>query len=337
MGALADEELEEIEELMQYSKDSAGGIMNPEFFAVDKEITAGETIDAIRANPEAEVVFYVFCINVDGTLVGVLSIRELLVNAPDVALQDLMQSDVISVPVTMDQEEVARIVARYDLMALPVVDEFNKLVGIITVDDIIDVMREEATEDMLLMAGVSDEDAGKTSTGKAIKTRLPWLLASVGGGIGAAFLIGMFEGELIKKAVLAAYIPIVMGLGGNIGVQASTIVVRGIAMGHLDPTKFLVALGREVRVVAVIGAVCAALVSGVAMAITGFDWRLAGAIGTSLISVMTFGALLGTSVPLVAERLGIDPAVATGPVLTTSIDLFGVLLYFMIAKAWLGI
>jgi len=241
------------------------------------------------------------------------------------------------VPVTMDQEEVARIVARYDLMALPVIDEFNKLVGIITVDDVIDVVREEANEDMMLMAGVGTEDPGLASTSDAVKTRLPWLLASVGGGVGAAFLIGMFEEELLKAAVLAAYIPIVMGLGGNVGVQASTIVVRGIAMGHLEPGKFLTALAHELRVVILIAIVCSAIVAGASMAMNQFDVNLAGAIGTSLMSVMVFGALLGTSVPLVADRIGIDPAVATGPILTTSIDLFGVLLYFVFAKLWLGI
>ena len=337
LEALEDEEQEEIEELMQYAEDSAGGIMSPDFFAIDKELTAREAIVELQENPDAESVFYVYCVNEEGTLVGVLSLRQLLMNAPATQIKDMMESDVISVPVTTDQEEVARIVARYDLIALPVVDEFNKLVGIITVDDVIDVLRDEATEDMMLMAGVGDEDIGHASTARAVRTRLPWLLASVCGGIGAALLIRLFEEELVKVALLAAFIPIVMGLGGNIGVQASTIVVRGIAMGQLEPSKFASALWQELRVVLIIATICAAAVAGVSMFMSGWQADLAGAVASSLIAVMILGGLLGTSVPMASERLGIDPAVATGPILTTSIDLFGVLIYFLLAKAWLGI
>ena len=337
LDAIADEEQEELEELMRYPEDSAGGIMSPDFFALDKELTVAQAIVAIQKNEEAETVFYLYCVNEEGTLVGVLSVRQLLTNNPAVTLKDMMESDVISVPVEMDQEEVAQIVAKYDLLALPVTDEFNKLVGIVTVDDIIDVLRDEATEDMMLMAGVGDEDVGLSDPVRSARTRLPWLLIAVAGGLGAAFLIQGFEAELAEKAILAAFIPIVMGLGGNVGVQASTIVVRGIAMGQVDPTKFLHAIWHETRVVLAIASVCASLVAVFTYLIGGFDPMLAGAIGTSLVAVMFFGALLGTSVPLVSERAGIDPAVATGPILTTSIDLVGVLMYLLIAKAWLGI
>ena len=347
LEAFEDDEQEGIEELMQFAEDSAGGIMATDIFSVDQELTARETIVQLQENSKAELVFYVYCINEEGTLVGVLSLRQLLLVPPSTQVKEIMQSDVLSVPVTMDQEEVAQIVARYDLLAIPVVDEFNKLVGIITVDDVIDVVRDEAGEDMMLMAGVGDEEAATASTGQAVRTRLPWLLASVGGGIGAAFLIGMYEEELTRVAALAAFIPIVMGLGGNVGVQASTIAVRGIAMGHLDPSKFLSALIYELRVVLVIGMVCAGIVAGVCVALgshlTGGGAGapdpilLAGAVSSSLLVVMTFGALLGTAVPLVSHRVGIDPAVATGPVLTTSIDLIGVLLYFVISVAWLSL
>lgn len=337
LEALEDEDSEGIEELMQFAEDTAGGIMSTEVFALDRELTAREAIVALQESEDAEMVFYIYCINDEGHLVGVLSLRQLLTVPPATQLGETMVSDVISAPVTMDQEDVAQIVARYDLLALPVVDEFNKLVGVITVDDVIDVLRDEATEDMMLMAGVGDEDVGQATTGKAVRTRLPWLLAAVGGGIGAAVLIQIFEDELVKVALLAAFIPIVMGLGGNIGVQASTIVVRGIAMGQLEPSKFASALWHELRVVTIIATICAAVVAAVSMFMSGWQADLAGAVATSLIAVMTLGALLGTSVPMASEKLGIDPAVATGPILTTSIDLFGVLIYFLIAKAWLGI
>ncbi len=335
---LSDEESEDLEDLMRYGADTAGGIMSTDFFALDKEMTAREAIVGLQENPDAEVVFYAYCVNEEGTLVGVLSLRRLLLVAPSTQLKEIMVSDVISVPIVMDQEEVAQIVARYDLLALPVVDEFNKLVGIVTVDDVIDVLRDEATEDMMLMAGVGEEDLAPTrSTWRSVRTRLPWLLASAGGGVGAAFLIGHFEDELVRVALLAAFIPIVIGLGGNVGVQASTIVVRGIAMGQLDVTKFGVALWGEIKVVFLLALACSGAVAVVAALMPGGGLAMAGAVATSLLSVMAFGAVLGTAVPMASYRLGIDPAVATGPVLTTSIDLIGVLIYFLIASAWLGL
>ncbi len=337
LDTLEDAESDDIEELMRYAEDSAGGIMSTDFFALDKELTAREAIVQLQENPDTEVVFYVYCVNEEGTLVGVLSLRQLLLVRPSTQLKEVMNSDVISVPVTMDQEEVAEIVARYDLLALPVSDEFNKLVGIITVDDVIDVLRDEATEDMMLMAGVGDEDAVQGSTFAAFRTRIPWLLAAVGGGLGAALLIGRFEDQLAKAAVLAAFIPIVMGLGGNVGVQASTIVVRGIAMGSVDPTRFFSAIFWEARVAFLMAIVCGGVAGLAAAFLGGGDFRLAGAVSSSLLVVMVFGALLGTSVPMLSQRLGIDPAVATGPILTTSIDLVGVFLYFLICIAWLDL
>jgi len=347
LEAFEDEEQEGLEELMQFAEDSAGGIMSTDIFSVDQELTARETIVQLQESPKAELVFYAYCVNEEGTLVGVLSLRQLLVVPPSTQVKEVMQSDVLSVPVTLDQEEVAQMVARYDLLAVPVVDEFNKLVGIITVDDVIDVVRDEAGEDMMLMAGVGDEEAAKASTGQAVRTRLPWLLTSVAGGLGAAFLIGHYEEQLTEVAALAAFIPIVMGLGGNVGVQASTIAVRGIAMGQLDPSKLISALAYELRVVLVIAVVCSGIVAAVCMGMGDYlidggpsapaPLLLAGAVSNSLLVVMVLGAMLGTAVPLVAHRVGIDPAVATGPVLTTTIDLVGVLLYFIISVTWLGL
>ena len=332
-----DEESEQLEELMRYAEDTAGGIMSTDFFALDKELTAREAIVTLQENPDTEVVFYVYCVNEEGTLVGVLSLRQLLLVRPSTQLKEVMNSDVISTPVTMDQEEVAAIVARYDLLALPVVDEFNKLVGIISVDDVIDVLRDEATEDMMLMAGLGDHDAVLGSTGGAVRKRIPWLLAAVGGGLGAAFLISGFKEQLAEAAILASFIPIVMGLGGNVGVQASTIVVRGIAMGQIDPDRFGTVMSNELKPAFLMALVCAALAGGAAFAMGGLDPRLGAAVATSLLTVMLFGATLGAAVPLISLRAGIDPAVATGPILTTSIDIVGVLIYFLIASAWLGL
>lgn len=335
LEALEDEDSEGIEELMQFAEDTAGGIMSTEVFALDKELTAREAIVALQESEDAEMVFYIYCVNEEGHLVGVLSLRQLLTVPPATQLKDTMVSDVISVPVTLDQEEVARIVARYDLLALPVVDEFNKLVGIITVDDVIDVLRDEATEDMMLMAGLGDEDIALKSTGQAIRARLPWLLAGIVGLMLAAALIRSFEHKIEQVAALAAFIPVVVGLSGNVGVQSATIVVRGLAMGQLDVSGLVPAIWGEVKVVAAIALVCAFAVAGISFLVGGQNWQLAAAVTSALFVSMLFAAFVGTAVPLVSERLGIDPALATGPVLTTSIDLVGVLIYFLAASAWL--
>lgn len=335
LEALEDEDSEGIEELMQFAEDTAGGIMSTEVFALDKELTAREAIVALQESEDAEMVFYIYCVNEEGHLVGVLSLRQLLTVPPATQLKDTMVSDVISVPVTMDQEEVAQIVARYDLLALPVVDEFNKLVGIITVDDVIDVLRDEATEDMMLMAGLGDEDIALKSTGAAIRARLPWLLAGIVGLMAAAALIRAFEHKIEQVAALAAFIPVVVGLSGNVGVQSSTIVVRGIAMGQLDVGSLLPTIWGEVKVVGVISLICSVAVCGISFFVGGQSWQLAAAVTNALFVSMVFAAVVGTAVPLVAQRLGIDPALATGPILTTSIDLVGVLIYFLVASMWL--
>ncbi len=335
LEALEDEDSDGIEELMQYAEDTAGGIMSTEVFKLDKELTAREAIVALQESEDAEMVFYIYCVNEEGHLVGVLSLRQLLTVPPATQLRESMVSDVISAPVTMDQEDVAKIVARYDLLALPVVDEFNKLVGIITVDDVIDVLRDEATEDMMLMAGLGDEDIALKSTASAIRARVPWLLAGIVGLMGAAALIRAFETKIEQVAALAAFIPMVVGLSGNVGVQSSTIVVRGLAMGQLDVGRVFPAIWDEVKVVAGLSVVCAIFVAGVSYLIGGQNWQLAAAVTNAVFISMLFAAVVGTTVPLLAVRLGIDPALATGPVMTTTNDVVGVLIYFLAASLWL--
>jgi magnesium transporter len=332
---LEDEESEGLEELMQFAEDTAGGIMSTEVFALDKELTAREAIVALQESRDAEMVFYMYCVNEEGHLVGVLSLRQLLTVPPATQLRNVMVSDVISVPVTMDQEEVAALVARYDLLAIPVVDEFNKLVGIITVDDVIDVLRDEATEDMMLMAGLGDENIAQRSTGSAIRTRIPWLFAGIAGLMGAAALIRTFESKIEAVAALAAFIPVVVGLSGNVGVQSSTIVVRGIAMGQIDVARVGATIWGEVKIVGGIAFICGCVVAALSFLVGGQNLMLAVAVTNALFLSMLVAAVVGTSVPLVAERLGIDPALATGPVLTTTIDLVGVLIYFSVATFWL--
>ena len=334
LEALEEQKKEDLEQLMLHAEDSAGGIMSPDFFAIDKELTAREAVVAVRESPDAEMVFYLYVVNEEGTLVGVLSLRQLVLAGPATQVRDVMESDVISVPVTMDQEDVASLVARYDLLALPVVDEFNKLVGIITVDDIIDVLRDEATEDMMKMAGLGDEDVATRGPSAALKIRLPWLVTSMAGGMGAALLISMFGQKLSQAVALVGFIPVVSGLGGNVGVQSATLVVRGVAMGQLDPARSLAIVISELKVGLALAVVLGLGSFAVAGAITGGLWAVAATVCASIATVILFAAVVGTGVPLLFHRLGVDPAVATGPILTTSIDITGISILFLWATAF---
>ena len=247
-----------------------------------------------------------------------------------------MATDVFSVQTDMDQEEGARIVARYDILAVPVVDGTNRLVGIVTVDDVIDIIRKEATEDILKMAGAGEEFVETKSILKSTRIRLPWLFASCAGGIIAFFIIGKFEDSLLKFAYLAAFIPVIMGMGGNIGTQSSTIVVRGLATGRLNVRDIWTVVLKELTIGAILGTVYGLLIGSVAQ----FRYSmlaLALAVALAVISSMSIAALVGSLVPMGFARVNIDPAVATGPFVTTAIDIISLSFYFVIATTLLGI
>jgi magnesium transporter len=247
-----------------------------------------------------------------------------------------MATDVISVRTGMDQEEVARIVARYNFLAVPVVDDTNCLVGIVTVDDVIDIMRKEATEDILKMAGAGEEFVETKSVLRSTRIRLPWLFASCLGGIVAFYIIGRFEGSLSKFAYLAAFIPVIMGMGGNIGTQSSTIVVRGLATGRLNIRDIWTVVLKELSIGLILGAVYGMLIGTVAHMRYSI-LALAFSVGIAVLSSMTLAALVGSLVPMCFARVNIDPAVATGPFVTTAIDIISVFFYFQIATTLLHI
>lgn len=328
---------EEVENLLKYGDDTAGGIMVPDFIALREDATAGEAIKMFQKDyKDVEMPFYLYVVDEYGKLVGVSSLRQLVVVAPDTPLKSFMFTDVISVRTDMDQEEVAKLVARYDILAVPVVDDTNKLMGIITVDDVIDIIKEEATEDILKMAGVGTEFIESKSVLKNTKIRMPWLLASCFGGLAATFIIGGFEDSLKKVAALAAFIPVIMGMGGNIGTQSSTIVVRGISTGFLDVREIWSVVFKELSIGFLLGMVYGALIGVVAH--FRFDaFNLALAVGSAVVCSMTVAALVGSMVPMVFARMNVDPAVATGPFVTTSIDIIAVFFYFEIASILLGL
>jgi len=326
---------EEVEGLLGYDAETAGGIMVPDFIALKDATTAREAIAALQKDyVDVEMPFYLYVVDDRSHLVGVISLRELVVVPPETELKSIMATDVVSVPTDVDQEEVARIVARYNVLAVPVVDEKNKLVGIVTVDDVIDIIREEATEDFLKMAGAGDDLIESQSILKSTRTRLPWLLASWIGGVIAFLIIGHFESTLNKLVYLAAFIPIIMGMGGNIGTQSSTIVVRGLATGRLNLKQMWEVAFKELMIGFLLGFFYGLLL-GFVVQFRYDAWLLGVTVGLAVISSMTIAAMVGSLVPMVFARINIDPAVATGPFVTTSIDILSVFFYFQIATVLL--
>jgi len=327
----------EVEGLLHYEDDTAGGIMVPEFIALQEDTTAGEAIQSLqKEHLDVEMPFYLYVIDANGNLIGVSSLRQLVVVPPNTPLKNFMTTDVFAVKTNMDQEEVAKIVARYDILAVPVVDDTNKLVGIITVDDVIDIIREEATEDILKMVGVGEEFVETTSIFKNIKMRMPWLFASCVGGIIASFIIGYFQSSLSKLAYLAAFIPVIMGMGGNIGVQSSTITVRGLATGRLAIGDIWSVVSKQLLVGLMLG-LFYGFVVGVVAQLKYSRELFALSVGLGVLSSMTLAALAGSLVPMTLAKINIDPAIASGPFVTTAIDIISVSFYFIIATTLLGI
>jgi magnesium transporter len=333
------EDREEVDELLQYHPETAGGLMSPDFMALDGELSAGDAIKKIQElSEEMEMAFYLYITHGDGQLAGVISLRELLLHPPYRLLKNIMNSNVTSVATDTNQEEVAHVISQYNFLAVPVVDSGYKLVGIVTVDDIIDVIREEATEDFLQMAGAGkDREILLKSTFDNALTRAPWLFASWIGGVLAMFIIMYFDAELQKVMVLAAFIPIVMGMGGNIATQSSTIIIRGMATGRVNMQELSKVVFKEMRVGVILGTVYGLFLGVLAFFGYAEPANLGLVVGLSVLFVMTLSATVGTFVPLFLKRLDFDAAVATGPFVTTSIDILGVLAYFLIAKTLLNL
>jgi magnesium transporter len=330
-------ESEEVEDLLRYEDDTAGGIMVPDFIALREDVTASEAIESLQTeHSDVEMAFYLYVVDEYGKLVGVSSLRQLVVVSPQTVLKEFMTTDVFSVQTDMDQEEVARLVARYDILAVPVVDGTNRLMGIVTVDDVIDILRKEATEDILKMAGAGEEFVETKTIFKSTRIRLPWLFASCMGGLFAFFIIGEYENSLSKITYLAAFIPVIMGMGGNIGTQSSTIVVRGLATGRINVRDIWPVVFKELSIGVILGLVYGLLIGSVAQFRYSME-ALALSVALAVICSMSIAALVGSLVPMGFARINIDPAVATGPLVTTAIDIISVFFYFLIATTLLGL
>ncbi len=341
---MKDDESREIEALMRYEEDTAGSIMNPEVFHLREEYTVSQAIEEIQKSHDTEMVFYIYVTDDRTHLVGVVSLRQLILNDPKKKLSDIMAEEVVSIRPETDQEEVARIASRYNFVAVPVVDDENKLIGVVTVDDIIDVLREEATEDLLQMAGLGrDTDIILKSAWETTKKRFPWLLATYIGGLIAATTIGIFHDLLSNFIILASFLPIIAGMGGNIGTQSSTIVTRGLLSGRVNPDTAFKIILKEIRVGLTLGLLYGVILGLIAFTMSyflhanGYNYplkqciELSISISLGIATAMTLATFMGTIAPIILNKMKIDPAIATGPFVTTSIDILGILIYLAIA------
>ena len=335
IGLVQPDVSEELQKLLGYETDTAGGIMALEFVSVNANSDIRGAIESIRDKREdVEKLYYVWVVDDDGKLVGVVSMKDLLLEPIDTKIQDIMNSDVISVDANIDQEEVARIIKQYDLTHVPVVNGQHKLIGRITNDDIIDVIEEEASEDISLMAGVIDQEIAEESALKISRARLPWLLLGLFGGLISAIVINHFHVSLEKILALSFFIPVIMAMGGNTGTQAATVVIRGLATGDISIVHTGKRLLTELWVALINGVLCGILL-GLVVAFWLSDPKLGLGVGVSLITVILFSGSFGAFVPFLLRKFNIDPALAAGPFITTSNDILGLLIYLSIVTRFL--
>ncbi len=320
--------------LLEYAEKTAGRIMNPNVFALTEDLTVGEGISQLQSARDVEMVFYLYIVDARRHLVGVTSLRRLLLVSPETPLKRIMTPDVISVRVDTDQEEAARLVASYNLLAIPVVDEENKLVGVITVDDVIDVIKDEATEDIYRMAGVTSDERVSTPPGESLTKRLPWLAVNLVTAFIAASVVSLFEHTIDQVVALAVFMPIVAGMGGNAGTQTLTVIVRGIALGELNWGNTRKALLKEALVGLGNGLVLGSVGALVVWLMKG-NPVLGGVLGLAMVINMFIAATAGTLIPLGLRAMKVDPALASSVFITTFTDVAGFASFLGLATVFL--
>jgi len=324
-----------VENLLEYAEQTAGRIMNPNVFALNEDMTVGEAISELQGARDVEMVFYLYVVDERRHLVGVVSLRRLLLVSPETPLKRIMTADLISARAETDQEDVARQVAAYNLLAVPVVDGENKLVGVITVDDIIDVIKDEATEDIYRLAGVAGDEHAFTPARESFRKRLPWLGINLATAFGAAAVIGVFEDTLRFLPELAIFMGVVASMGGNAGTQTLTVVVRGIALGELTWGNSRKVLLKEVLVGVGNGIVLGLVGALVVWGVRG-DPMLGLVLGLAMVLNLFVAAATGTLVPLGLRAANVDPALASSVFITTMTDVFGFFSFLGLAALLAG-
>jgi len=327
-----EEHVEDIKELLTYDEDTAGGLMAKELFAIHHNLTVRECLVELRKQAEGvDQVYYIYVIDNEDKIVGTLSLKALLTAPTQTKVKNLCNTDVITVQAEEKSEDVANMMHKYDLIALPVVSFDGLLLGRITIDDIVDVIKDEAEKDYQMISGLTDDVESSDSVYKLTRARFPWLLIGLFGGILGAGVIGLFEGDMIKFAGLALFLPLIAAMGGNAGVQSSSIIVQSIASGNLGIDNIGSKLLKELAV---------AFLNGVILSILIFTYSyfynnsypLTISVSISLFVVIIFASLFGTLTPLILNKFNIDPALATGPFITTVNDIMGLMIYLNIAR-----
>lgn len=330
------DDAKEIRGLMNYEEDTAGGIMTTEIINLNTLMTVREAMKHIKEMaPDKEMIYYLFVVDQENHLVGIISLRELIVADDDDYIGDVMTERVVSVRISDDQEEVAQIVRDYDFLAVPVVDFQDHLVGIITADDIMDVIHEEAGEDYSRLAGMSDNESTSDSALMTAKKRLPWLIGLTFMGMITAWMLSFFEDTLAKVVLLSAFIPVISGMAGNTGTQSLAVAIRGISTGEIKESSKMKLAGRELGSGFLTGLVCGVVIF--LIIIVMYQEPILGIIVSgSLLASMTVATIIGTIVPLVMNKAGIDPAIASGPFITTANDIISLLIYFALANVFMA-
>lgn len=333
------EDPDEVRPLLLHPDETAGGLMTTEFLALRRRMTAAEAIEAIRRwHPSEETIYYLYVVDQVGRLCGVVNLRQLIVSDPQTLIRDILDPEVISVQVDVDQEEAARIMKRYDLLSLPVVDSHEILLGVITFDDVIDVLEEEATEDIQRLGGAEPLDRAYLDASPLAITRkrIGWLLLLFITATLTGSVMRLFEHELEAAVSLAIFIPLLIGTGGNAGSQTTSTIIRSLATGDIEPGDAFQVWWHEARVGILLG-------TGMAIAayIRAITWEpnadLALTVSIAIVALVLWATGVGSILPLVAAKLGIDPALVSGPLMSTLVDATGLLIYFSIARLILGL
>lgn len=337
LEALPKQDREEIMTLLGYAEDSAGGLMNPDVLSAFRDMTVREAIENIRSQREDEDLehFYkIYVIDEHDHLIGAVDVQQMLVAQPETFIHALMDPNVVSVEVGASEDEVVRLAREYDLVTIPVIDRHLRLKGRITIDDLVDVMEERYREGMGHVAGTSEEEVMEPSVFRISRDRLPWLLIGMLGGLMAALVISGYETTIAQLPEVAYFMPLIAAIGGNISIQSSSIVVRGLATGEISTADLYIRLWKEIRVSLLNGGVCAFLLMIMAYVITQ-DLRMSLAAGLALSVVVMIATVVGSSVPIVLKNFNIDPALATGPFITTANDILGIVVYlFITVSLW---
>ena len=336
-----------INQYLHYPENSAGSIMTAEFVDLKKYMSVRESIARIRRiGEDKETIYICFVTSADRKLEGIVTVKSLLLSEDDTVIEEIMDTNVIFATTTEDQESVAEKISDYDLMAIPVVDLEGRLVGIVTVDDVIDVMEEETTEDFEIMAGMtpSDKPYSRTGTLEMWKNRIPWLMFLMLSATFTSMILTKFEDKLAVQAGLIAFIPMLMGTGGNSGAQASTAVIRSLSLGDTEPRDALRVMWKEWRVAAICGLTLAVvnfikmlLLDGLILHNSGVTVAVAATVSLSIVFIVMFAKVVGSMLPILAEKIGVDPAVMANPLISTVTDAVSLLIYIYVAKLILHI